>query len=250
MNAERFMTHSLTDTRLARVMSAAIEAVEPGKLVRQHLSEIKLPKYRRVFLLGIGKAAEPMTLAAAEILDDFAAALVITKRATSVLNGKITILEAGHPIPDERSLTAGTAALDFVSHLGEDDSLICLISGGGSALVTAPGEGITLEEIQIRTSGLLASGATIDEINNLRRKLDRMKGGGLARATNAHIVSLILSDVIGNSLETIASGLTVDPALGSRVQNIIIGDIRTAAQAAQKQAEAAGFSSEVIRLKL
>ena len=122
------------------------------------------------------------------------------------------ILEGGHPIPDARSLYAGERVLEFVSELNEDDTLICLISGGGSALVTAPYEGISLEDMQSLTSLLLSCGARIDEINTLRRHLDRIKGGGLARATKARIISLILSDVIGNPLETIASGPTVlDP---------------------------------------
>jgi glycerate 2-kinase len=120
-----------------------------------------------------------------------------------------TVIEGGHPIPDARSLHAGERVLEFVSSLHEDDTLVCLISGGGSALVTAPYEGISLEDMQLLTSLLLSSGARIDEINILRRQLDRIKGGGLARATKAKIISLILSDVIGNPLEAIASGPTV-----------------------------------------
>ena len=159
-------------------------------------------------------------------------------------------MESGHPIPDERSLAAGQAALDFVSNLRKSDLLVCLISGGGSALVAAPRQGITLADIQSQTSNLLASGATINEINALRRQLDRIKGGGLARATKAKVIGLILSDVIGNSLETIASGLTVDPALGTHVQNSIIGDIHVAAQAAVEQAITEGFDSEILGLQI
>ena len=102
--------------------------------------------------------------------------------------------------------------MEFVSSLSEEDTLVCLISGGGSALVTAPYEGVSLEDMQTLTSLLLSCGARIDEINILRRQLDRIKGGGLARATKAKVISLILSDVIGNPLEAIASGPTVaDP---------------------------------------
>jgi hydroxypyruvate reductase len=109
-------------------------------------------------------------------------------------------------------LNAGERVLEFVSSLQEHDTLVCLISGGGSALVTAPYEGISLEDLQSLTALLLSSGARIDEINTLRRRLDRVKGGGLAGATKAKIVSLILSDVIGNPLEAIASGPTApDP---------------------------------------
>ncbi len=250
MDANRFITHSLRDPRITSILAAAINAVEPGKLVREYLPHADLPKYDHVFLLGIGKASESMTQAAAEFFNNFANALAITKHASSSPRERITVIESGHPIPDERSLAAGEAALDFVSNLKENDLLVCLISGGGSALVTAPRDGITLKEIQSKTSSLLASGATINEINALRRQMDRIKVGGLANATKAKIVSLILSDVIGNSLETIASGLTVDPLLVTRVQNIIVGDIHVAAQAAQQQAISEGFDSEILDLQI
>jgi len=116
-------------------------------------------------------------------------------------------MEGGHPVPDARSLQAGETVLEFVSSLQAEDTLVCLISGGGSALVTAPL--VPLQDMQTLTSLLLASGARIDEINILRRQLDRVKGGGLAQATKAKIISLILSDVVGNPLETITSGPTV-----------------------------------------
>ena len=250
MDANRFVTQSLHEPRLTRILAAAIDAVEPAKLVREHLQHADLPRYDRVFLLGIGKASEAMTRAAAEFFNNFTDALIITKHASSSTHNRITVMESGHPIPDERSLAAGQAALDFVSNLKENDLLVCLISGGGSALVTAPREGITLANIQSQTSNLLASGATINEINALRRLMDCIKGGGLARATKAKVISLILSDVIGNSLETIASGLTVDPALGARVRNFIIGDIHVAAQAAQQQAIREGFDSEILDLQI
>jgi glycerate 2-kinase len=250
MDANRFVTQSLCEPRTTRILAAAIDAVEPGKLVREHLQHADVPKYDRVFLLGIGKASEAMTRAAAEFFNNFTDALVITKHASPSTRKRITVIKSGHPIPDERSLAAGQAALDFVSNLKESDLLVCLISGGGSALVSAPRRGITLADIQSQTSNLLASGATINEINALRRQMDRIKGGGLARATKAKVISLILSDVIGNSLETIASGLTVDPTLGTRVQNFIIGDIQVAAQAAQQQAVTEGFDSEILDLQI
>jgi glycerate 2-kinase len=250
MDVNRFITHSLHDSRIARILAAAIDAVEPGKLVRGYLQKADLPKHDRVFLLGIGKASESMTRVASEFFNDFTDALVITKHVSSSTRERITVMESGHPIPDQRSLAAGQAILDFVSNLKENDLLVCLISGGGSALVTAPREGITLEEIQSKTLSLLASGATIHEINVLRQQMDRLKGGGLARATKAQVISLILSDVIGNSLETIASGLTVDPSLGARVQNFIVGDINVAAQAAQRQAIAEGFNCEILDLQI
>ena len=203
MDANRFATHSLQDPRLLRILSAALKAVDPFEAVQKHLPNIN----GRVYGLGIGKAAIPMMDALAERIP-LSGGLAITKFASGLSRKLYPVIEGGHPIPDARSLHAGERVLEFVSSLHEDDLLACLISGGGSALVTAPYEGITLEDLQSLTSLLLACGARIDEINTLRRQLDRIKGGGLARATKAKIISLILSDVIGNPLETIASGPT------------------------------------------
>ena len=213
MNPNRFATRSLADPRILRILSSALDAVDPAKAVQKHLPNVD----GNVYGLGIGKASIPMLTALAEALP-LSGALAIGKHASSLdpslqlRTSLFPILLGGHPVPSQDSLRAGEHALNFVSALGEDDTLICLISGGGSALMTAPHEGISLEDIQALTSLLLASGAAIDEINTLRRQLDRVKGGGLARATKARVISLILSDVIGNPLEAIASGPTVpDP---------------------------------------
>jgi len=209
MEAERFFTHSLRDPRVARILVAALDAVDPGAAVGRHLASNPLPPNERVFALGLGKAAVPMTQALSRFTD-LTRALVITKHASPLNLQSATIFESGHPVPDSHSLAAGKAALEFVSDLRADDLLVCLISGGGSALMTAPT--VPLEDIQTLTSALLACGARIDEINTLRRHLDRVKGGGIARATKAHVLSLILSDVVGNPLEAIASGPTApDP---------------------------------------
>jgi glycerate 2-kinase len=209
MDASRFFTHSLRDPRVAHILAAAIEAVDPDTAVERYLISHPLPSARRVFALGLGKAALPMTRALSRRVD-LTRALVITKHAAEPGFEPATIMESGHPVPDARSLIAGRAALEFVSSLREDDLLICLISGGGSALMTAPI--VPLEDMQALTSALLACGARIDEINTLRRHLDRVKGGALAKDTKARVLSLILSDVVGSPLEAIASGPTVpDP---------------------------------------
>jgi glycerate 2-kinase len=271
-----------------RILAAALDAVEPGKIVQDNLQQANLPKHDRIFLLGIGKAAEPMTRAVMEVLPDFTDALIVTKHASGSTFKQVSIIEGGHPIPDESSLAAGKAVLKFVSQLKKGDLLICLISGGGSALVTVPQAGLLLQDIQLLTSALLASGATIDEINTIRRRLDQVKGGELARRTNAKIVSLILSDVIEDRLEAIASGPTApDPtthknallilrkynlerhtpakiltALASRsilnddsifqgrVQNIIIGNNQIAVRAANQRARSEGFNSEILKSKI
>jgi hydroxypyruvate reductase len=210
----RFATHSLKNPRILRILSAALQAVDPAEAVRRHIPET----HGDVYGLGIGKASIPMLTALAEALP-LSDALAISKHASSstppsspLRMDLFPVILGGHPIPDVQSLYAGQRALEFVSSVQEDDTLICLISGGGSALVTAPHEGVTLEDMQALTSLLLSCGARIDEINTLRRQLDRIKGGGLARATQARVISLILSDVIGNPLEAIASGPTApDP---------------------------------------
>jgi len=209
MDAEHFFTHSLRDPRVTRILVAALDAVNPKAVVERYLSAHHLPLAGRVFALGLGKAAVPMTRTISRFTD-LTNSLVITKHASPLDFQPVTIIESGHPVPDPRSLSAGQAALEFVSALHEDDLLICLISGGGSALLTDPL--VPLEDLQTLTSALLACGARIDEINTLRRHLDRVKGGGIAKATKAYVLSLILSDVVGSPLEAIASGPTApDP---------------------------------------
>jgi len=203
MDANRFATHSLKNPRILRILAAALQAVDPAEAVRKHIPKIN----GNVYGLAIGKASIPMLTALAEVLP-LSDALAISKHISSLSLNLFPVVLGSHPIPDAKSLYAGQRVLEFVSALHEDDTLIGLISGGGSALVTAPYEGITLEDMQSLTSLLLSCGARIDEINTLRRQLDRIKGGGLSRATKAKVISLILSDVIGNPLEAIASGPT------------------------------------------
>ena len=285
MDANRFATHSLHDPRILRILSAALNAVDPAEAVRKYLPTLT----GNVYGLGIGKASIPMLTALAEVYP-LSGALAISKHASSLNRNLFPIFLGSHPIPDSRSLEAGQRVLDFVSALNEEDTLVCLISGGGSALVTAPYLGITLEDMQALTSLLLSCGARIDEINTLRRHLDRVKGGGLAHATKAKVISLILSDVIGNPLEAIASGPTYpnpttnadalkilrkykienkvsksilhtlesdsllsdiwEQAPRLQSQNIIIGDNKLAAQAALEQAQQAGFSAEILTNEL
>jgi hydroxypyruvate reductase len=223
---ENFLTATLRGhprgLSAARILAAAINAVEPGEAVRHHVKRegdsisvagrtYHLPDYKRVVVISIGKAGWGMAAALSGILAGWPhTGLIVTKHASDSPAAGLSVIEGGHPLPDENSLAAGQRVLDLAHSLTPDDLLFCLISGGGSALVTSPREGISLAEMQALTLALLACGARIDEINTLRRALDQVKGGGLALAANgATIVSLILSDVVGSPLEAIASGPTV-----------------------------------------
>lgn len=265
---------------VAHVLASAFDAVEPGAAVKQYLCKNPLPPRRKTFAFGLGKAACAMMQALADEIS-LADSLVITKYASPLDMKPVTVIEGSHPIPGEASLQAGIAAIKFLSQLTQDDLLVCLISGGGSALMTAPR--VSLEDLQMLTSALLSCGARIDEINTLRRHLDKLKGGGLAGFANgARVISLLLSDVVGDDLETIASGpvapdptthaealsiiekyrlnekipASIVPALmetlkpGSpifeRVQNTIIASNLIALQSARTQAEQQGFQVKII----
>lgn len=239
LSAESFLTASLRNApqgqAITRILATSIRAVEPGAAVERFVHgsgsivyvagrEYDLTNYRHVNLLGFGKAAVAMCSILARILEEHLhAGLAITKHATAIPDVPFTVLEGDHPIPGSVSLLAGQKMDEFLSALAPEDLLFCLVSGGGSALVTTPLEGISLNDIQVLTNYLLVSGARIDEINGLRRRLERFKGGGLVRAANgAAIISLILSDVPGNALEAIASGPTApDPLTRNEALNIL-----------------------------
>ncbi len=208
---------------VAHILAAALTAVEPAQAVQQAVHReadrlwivgqpYDLNAFRRIRLLAVGKAAAAMGAALGDLLGEhLEAGLLIPKQPCRPPHPALRVLPGDHPVPGAGSLRAGQAALKLVAPLTDEDLLLCAISGGGSALMTAPL--IPLSDLQTLTTALLACGARIDEINTLRRHLDRLKGGGLARAAApAQVVSLILSDVVGNPLEAIASGPTApDP---------------------------------------
>ena len=155
-----------------------------------------------------------MAAAVEEILGDrIARGVVVTKYGHVQSTRKIRLYEAGHPVPDAAGIAGAQAILDHVKRLGPDDVVLVLISGGGSALTPAPVAGVTLAEKQALTRALLACGADIREMNMLRKHISRIKGGQLARAASpARVFTLILSDIVGDPLDAIASGPTVpDP---------------------------------------
>jgi hydroxypyruvate reductase len=168
---------------------------------------------RRVLIVAVGKAGVSMASAAAHILGEhLSGGIVVTKdgHLSHGLPPTLTVYEAGHPVPDARGVFAAGQVATLLEQAGADDLVLALISGGGSALLTLPAPGLTLEAMQQITGSLLASGATINELNMVRKHLEVLKGGGLARiATPATLATLVLSDVVGSPLDVIASGPSV-----------------------------------------
>jgi len=187
------------------IVKETIKEILPENLVKSKLKELNINE--EVYVLSIGKAAWRMAKAASEVLK-VKKGIVITKYGHSLGNiDGFDIFEAGHPIPDDNSLKATEFVIKNFEKLGKDDHLIFLVSGGGSALFELPEEGISFGEIQDITKQLLNSGADIVEINTIRKRLSRVKGGKFAKIVYpAKITALVLSDVLGDRLESIASG--------------------------------------------
>jgi glycerate 2-kinase len=281
------------------IVYSAIQAVNPEALVRKSVrretngliigkSNINLDEFRRILIVGAGKASASMAKALEDILGDrISDGLIAVKASPPQSLKRISVLETGHPIPDERGVETARRMLSLVQENARADTLVlCVISGGGSALLPLPRESIPLADKQETTRLLLECGASVDEINTVRKHISRIKGGQLARAAApARVFSLILSDVIGDPLDVIASGPTVgdsstfsdvraimekykiwhllpesvrnviekglrgeieetpkpDDNIFERVTNLIIGNNRSAIEAASVKASALGF---------
>jgi glycerate 2-kinase len=267
---------------------AALAAVDPASAIRRHVrregdalsvagQRYRLGDYEHVYVVGGGKAAVPMAAAIAELLGErpVEGVVVIKYEHTHGQSiPRIQIIEAGHPVPDENSVRGARAVAGLADRATERDLVICLISGGGSALLTLPVPGLALADLQSLTDALLRCGATINEVNTVRKHCSAIKGGNLARlAAPARLVTFILSDVVGDPLDVIASGPTVpdsttvadaravlgrheiseppflretpkpgDPAF-EQVQNVVVGSNRLAALAAVERARELGFSA-------
>jgi glycerate 2-kinase len=264
------------------IIDEAIKTVYPENAVRKALEHFETK--RRIKALAIGKAAWRMAKAATETLKDrISDGIVITKYGHSMgdIEG-FKILEAGHPIPDENTVKATERALDMAKDLGHHDLLLFLVSGGGSSLFELPAENVELGDLIHITDQLLKSGATISEINTVRKHLSRVKGGRFAEIVRpAEIFSLVLSDVLGDKLDAIASGPAYPASttsqdalriirnygikLGSRVssamnnetpkslENVetkIIGSVLMACEAAKTAAEKLGYNSMILTATL
>jgi hydroxypyruvate reductase len=291
------------------LVSAAIDAADPGVAVEKFLRreggalsigrEPDAERFEltlgRVYLVAAGKAAIPMARAAARILgSDLEQGIVITKdtgtaQADVLADTPLIVYAAGHPVPDERGVRATKAAIKMLSRVGREDAVICLISGGASALLTDPL--LPLKDWRKLIELLLKSGCSINELNTIRRAVDRIKSGGLARAASpASTYGLILSDVVGNPVNIIGSGPTVledDLVVGAvkvlgrydiarqldrnewgrlavalnqartsqkaerpSVRNIIVGDVRDAATASMLCAFRLGFVGQLLTVHL
>jgi glycerate-2-kinase len=201
---------TLDAVRADRLIEAAVHRM--GNLLTVQDLEYELEAYDRVRIAALGKAAVGMATAlAAELGPYLSDGLVITKDETPAPAPLETLFSA-HPVPDERSLEAGEAMLRFARECGEGDLVLFALSGGASALAEALEDEIELEDLRETTSRLLASGAAIGTVNDVRRRVSRLKGGGLARAfAPATVVVLVLSDVVGGELASVGSGPLVPP---------------------------------------
>jgi glycerate 2-kinase len=209
------------ETLLRAMFDAAIASAQPSLCIPPHLPE---EPRGRLIVIGAGKASAAMARAVEESWRGASlSGLVVTRYGYAVPCEHIEIVEAAHPVPDAAGMHAAERMLKLVGHLREDDLVLCLISGGGSALLPLPAPGLTLDMKQSVSRALLASGATISEMNCVRRHLSGIKGGRLAAACYpARVLTLLISDVPGDRPVDIASGPTVgDPTTSADALNIV-----------------------------
>jgi hydroxypyruvate reductase len=240
---EAFLTSSLIKhsegIKVAKILYASLAAVEPGEVVRKSLvrngdriqlggETLDLRAFDRIILIGIGKAGYPMSMAAADLLGDkLTQGIILTKPGADQLPEKyagiIKHFQGGHPVPNQNSITAAKVIQAQLSELNSRDLVVILLSGGGSTLFSAPSPGISLPDLIFTNQVLLGCGADITEINIIRKHISSVKGGLLASiAAPAKIVTLILSDVMGDPIDMIASGPTApDPSTFQDALNIM-----------------------------
>lgn len=254
---------------------AAVAAADPLQILPPHLP--RLP-HGRTFVAAAGKAAASMALAVEQHWPRGAAlsGLAITRYGHGLLTERIRVVEAGHPVPDAAGEAGARELLEGVRGLGPDDLLLCLVSGGGSSLLSLPAEGVPIEALKAMTQALLRSGAPIQEMNTVRKHLSGIQGGRLAAASRAPVLALIVSDVVGDDPTHIASGpCAPDPttvedaqavlrkygiqapgpfsetpkpgdALFARVENRVIATARRSLEAAAALFEARGITPTIL----
>ncbi|MGZ6276650.1 MAG: glycerate kinase type-2 family protein, partial [Syntrophales bacterium] len=211
------MKNDLSQRIAADIFSAVLTAIDPYGLIKERIENIRSiyreGNYRKFYLISFGKAAYPMTKAVSDFADDLLTKGILITKYGHVPEGgvsdKIEVHEAAHPVPDLQGALATDRVIGLLEKADSTTLVVCLISGGGSALLVAPHKDISLVEKQEITQLLLKAGANIQELNTVRKHLSRIKGGRLAEiAYPARVLSLILSDVIGDPLDVIASGPT------------------------------------------
>ena len=232
------MTINIPDIRIRRIITqliqAGLDAANPDEVMKRAVvvkgHSLRIGGYRydfrnydRVMTVGAGKASAQMARTLEQLLGNrLTGGLVVTKDKHRCPTQIIEIREARHPVPDQRGERAGKDMLDLMRSLTSKDLVFALISGGASSLLPVPAKGLTLADKQKTTNLLLRSGATIQEVNTVRKHLSVIKGGQLATSTKATVISLILSDVLGDDVGTIGSGLTApDPTIFSDAQQIL-----------------------------
>ncbi len=267
-----------------RIFHAALKAADPEQAVLRHLRRegdtlvagrrrYRLSKFDRIQVIGAGKASAAMAHAVERVLGRrISGGVINVQDGQTARLRRIALNPSGHPVPDERGVEGSRRILEIARAAGPRDLLICVISGGASALMPAPAPPNSLAAKQAATRQLLACGATIHEINTVRKHISQVKGGQLAKvAAPATVLALILSDVIGDDLDVIGSGPTVPdrsttvdaarifgkysirplalhetPKALHRVHNLIVGSNRQAINAAARQARALGYRTVVL----
>jgi glycerate 2-kinase len=264
-----------------QIFRAALKAADPYQAVLRHL-RLQPKAYRKIFVIGGGKASAQMARAVERLIGArITAGEINVKDGHGAKLRRIKINECGHPVPDQRGVAGARRIAQIASQAGPDDLVICLISGGASALLPLPAPSITLVQKQKITRSLLACGASIHEINCVRKHISAIKGGQLARlAYPATLLTLILSDVVGDDLDVIGSGPTVPdrsniagarailskygipntlrmeetPKPGDKVfqktRNVIVGSNALAVDAAAMEASRLGFNTLVLSTSL
>jgi hydroxypyruvate reductase len=208
-HANEIFKHVLNTLNTEQLVRKKVSIHDSKLLVDKR--EYNLNNYENIYMVGGGKACAPMAKAMEDLLGDkIDNGIIVVKYDHGLPLKKIETVEASHPIPDENGKRGTSDILRLLSKTGEKDLIICLISGGGSALLVQPHKEITLQDIQATSAELLACGATIDEINTVRKHLSSIKGGQLAKAAYpSTLITLILSDVVGDPMDIISSGPTV-----------------------------------------
>jgi hydroxypyruvate reductase len=208
------------------IFDAGVAAADPHKLITQTIGragdvlsvggrEYRLADYRNRYVVGAGKASARMAQALEQLLGPatIRQGVVTVKYGYALPTTTVTVVEAGHPIPDAAGVHATRSIIQLSGEAAEDDLIVCLLSGGASALLVCPADGLTLADKQITTDLLLKAGASIHETNTVRKHISKVKGGGLAKiAYPATVVTLILSDVVGDRVDVVASGPTAPDA--------------------------------------